>query len=383
MSTKKKAYISLAVALSIGVVLGVTILLKNYFTAISPSTENSKPQEIVNILETDNLDTQVQYYQELLNRIGMIEAQEALYKSGLPFTGQTHLLNHASGDFAYKKYGNKGILYCKEYFLASCFHAVILETIANEGVNTLEKTMESCWEKDITVASQCAHGIGHGVLAWVGYKNLTEALKICDGLATKDSRFPLFNCHDGVFMENLWAVHNDGQPSPDRWIKHDDPYYPCNDPQIKEEWQAGCWANQASLMYQMFEGDVKKVGEYCDVVENKSYRENCYNNLARQIHPLTESNIDKTLYYCGLLPKEKNPECLLTIANADYSVGGRQLSYQICAATSIGTQKEQCYESLYNNIRLYYKESEERQAQCMHINEESFQTQCIQNISHI
>ena len=374
---QNKTHQLLVIILSIIIILGVVFSSK-YF---QPVKIERQPQEIINILETNNLDKQVEYYKELLNRVGVSKAQEYLYRSGLPFTGQTHLLNHTTGDFAYKKYGNKAPLYCKDHFLSSCYHGAILNIIAKEGIDSLEKTMDYCREKGTPVASQCAHGIGHGALAWVGYKNLTEALDICDGLAKKDSRFPIFNCHDGVFMENLWAVHNDGTPSPDRWVKDDDPYYPCNDSRIKEKWQSGCWSNQASVMYQMFGGDIEKVAKYCDAVKNNSYKETCYNNIARQIHPLTEGNIDEALYYCGLLPKEKTAECLLTISNADYSVGGRQLSYEICATLSVGKQKESCYQNLNGNIRLYYGDFEERKVQCMQIREGPFQKQCIQNVT--
>lgn len=373
VNVKKKIYIFIGFVIFLTAIFGIKFSMENF-----SSEKNSKPREIINILETHNHNEQVAYYRELLERVGIREAQEYLYNSGLPFTGDTHLLNHTAGDFAYEKYGNKAVLHCSDYFLSSCYHGAILKTIGKEGTDGLEKTMEACWEKGITVASQCAHGIGHGSLAWVGYKNLTKALEICDSLEKKDSRFPLFNCHDGVFMENLWAVH-DGRPSPDRWIKNDDPYYPCSDPQIKDEWQRGCWSNQASVMYQMFQGDYKKVAEYCDAVTDESHKETCYDNIFRQIHPSTESNLDKTLYFCGLLPKEKTTECLLTISNSDYSVGGRRLSFQICS--ELAERKEDCYKSLYSNIKLYYREPKERNDQCMFIEEESFRTECMNIVS--
>ena len=309
-------------------------------------TAGGSPVEIEAIQATNNLEKRVVLYQKLIERVGLTEAQEALFRSGLPFTGETHLLNHTSGNFAYKQYGNKGLLYCKNYFLASCYHGAILSTIALEGIEALKESMDYCWEKGIPVASQCAHGMGHGFVAWFGYKNLTKALESCDMMQKDDLRFPLFNCHDGVFMENLWGVHEDGTLSADRWINNDDPYYPCTDPRIKEEWQPGCWSNQAHVMYQMFQGSLSKVALHCDAVLNNSYKKICFDGLARQVHPIAEGNI------------------------------GRALSYEICNRIIHPDAKKDCYKALFGTIQTYYRDTSERRAQCDLVREQEYRKEC-------
>lgn len=339
-------------------------------------TAGNLPAEIEAIQATNNLEKRVVLYQKLIERVGLDEAQEALFRSGLPFTGETHLLNHTSGNFAYEQYKNKGLLYCKDYFLASCYHGAILSTIALEGIEALKETMGYCWEKGIPVASQCAHGMGHGFVAWFGYKNLIKALESCDTMQKDDSRFPLFNCHDGVFMENLWGVHEGGTLSADRWINNDEPYYPCTDPRVKEEWQPGCWSNQAHVMYQMFQGNVAKVVLHCDAVLNDSYKKICFDSLARQIHPITEGNIDRTVAYCNMFPEKWNHFCLITIVQADFSVGGRQLSYEICDRVIHSDAKKDCYKTLFGTIQTYYRDISERRVQCDLVRERKYRKEC-------
>ena len=59
---------------------------------------------IVKIKATEDIKVQSKFYLKLIEKIGPEKAQEEFYHSGLPFNGQTHLLNHTVGDYLYKKY---------------------------------------------------------------------------------------------------------------------------------------------------------------------------------------------------------------------------------------------------------------------------------------
>src|SRR5437868_7016514 len=121
-------------------------------------------------------------------------------------------------------------------------------------------------------------------------------------------------------MENIWGIH-DGAPSPLRWIKSDDPLYPCDDPRIDEKYRKACYANQPSLDYQLFRGDIKKVGEVCFGLKNYDYQATCFDGLARQIHPITSGSVDKTFSLCSLMPNTQwKNACLVSNVAASYSV---------------------------------------------------------------
>lgn len=324
----------------------------------SQASSTKKAPEIEKILSLKNPKEQSDELTKLLKRVGPVQAQEEMLHSGLPFTGDTHLLVHTIGDYLYDTYGPEGLTYCKDYFLSACYHALIIDTLGDHGMDGMVDVMAKCLEAGgYTVAAQCAHGAGHGFVAWQDY-DLIKALKMCDELGSKvdetgspASSFPYFNCYDGVFMENIWGVH-DGTPSEKRWIKEADIYYPCDDPRIPEKYLRGCWSNQATLIYQHFKGDLRQTAEACDAVENPAYKETCYNNFARQIHPMTKGEVPRVFSLCANATGERWQDyCVLTNMTAYWSVGDHQTPEKICQATT-GMLKENCLERL-NAMKSY------------------------------
>ncbi len=323
---------------------------------------SAQAKEIVGIKSTANSTLQATLYRQLIERVGPTQAQEDLYHSGLPFDGQTHLINHSVGDWLYGKYGTKGLAYCKDYFLSSCYHGFLIRFIADKGIDDMGEVMKGCWQIGRATASQCAHGIGHGLLAWDGYKNLPEALADCDKVADLSSNFPIYNCYDGVFMENNWAVHN-GEPSPDRWVKESDPTYPCYDERIAEKYRKGCWSNQPQVMYKIFGGDVTKVAKECENIKAKEYIDTCFDSLARQINPVAQGDIKKVFDLCNKMPVGwKNP-CVNSNVGAFFSVGDRELSFVLCQMIPESGVKG-CYETLQQKINSYTTNLEERTDLC-------------------
>ncbi|MBA3733149.1 hypothetical protein H0W91_02105 [Patescibacteria group bacterium] len=361
-------------------VFTLVIIFSFYFGSFSKqslSTSNKISSEITEIKTTTNPSVQAKLYRQLIERVGPAEAQDDLLNSGLPFTGQTHLLNHVVGDFLYEKFGTKGLAQCKDYFLSSCYHGFILHVIADKGIEGVKETFNECLKFGPTVYSQCAHGIGHGFLASVGYKNLTLALDTCDKVGKAIKEFPLFNCYDGVFMENIWAVH-EGVPSPDRWVKPGDILYPCNDPRINSKYITACWSNQPSLIYQFYKGDVKKVGQnLCLPLTNPEYQRMCFDGLSRQIHPLTQGSSTKTLSLCGLMPNSKWKNfCVGVNASASYAVGDHNVPFKICAEVS-EDGKGECYERIFGIAKAYSKTSTDFKLECNKVTEQSWKEQCL------
>ena len=331
--------------------------------------------EITEIKATQNLDQQVVLYKRLIERVGPEQAQIDLFRSGMPFTGETHLLNHTVGDYLYEKYGPAGLVKCQDYFLSSCYHGFLLHAIGNGGMSQVEKSFAECRKEGPSVYSQCAHAIGHGFLANVGYKNIVEALETCDIAIDTMPEFPAFNCYDGIFMENIWAVH-DGEPSPDRWVKPEDPMYPCNDPRIDQKYLLGCWSNQPSLAYQLFKGDIKKVGELCLKVKNTEHQRMCFDGLARQIHPIALGQSGKTFELCNLMPNQKwNDYCVVINAGSSYAVGDRTVPFAICGASGEGARND-CYSRVFGIMSSYRKPKEDLKPYCAQIIQEEYRQRC-------
>ncbi len=333
------------------ITLALVILLLSLAAYVIPANldnigqEKAPAPEIAKILSLRSTKEQSVELLKLLERVGPREAQEEMLHSGLPFTGETHLLIHTIGDFIYDEFGKEGLSECRDYFLSACYHAVILNTLGDNGMDGVVEAMEICEKAGgRTVASQCAHGAGHGFVAWHDY-DLLKALQMCDELGEKAANFPYYNCYDGVFMENIWGVHN-GAPSEKRWVKADDLYYPCNDPRIPEKYVNGCWSNQATLIYQHLKGNLRKTAEVCDSVENTQYKETCYNNFSRQIHPLTGGSIEKVKSICENATGEAwRDYCILTNVTAYWSVGDHELPEKICESLA-DPLRQKCLERL-------------------------------------
>lgn len=333
------------------------------------------PPEISAILKTEKLDERVKFYTKLIERLGPVQAQEELFLSGLPFDGQTHLLNHIVGEYLYEKEGKDGLSFCKEYFLSSCYHGFVIEAVGDGGVVALKEVMGLCWKKGGHIAIQCAHAIGHGFLAWVGYPRLTKALEECDSLSKISDNFPLYNCHDGVFMENIWAVHEGGRASEYRWVSGD-PVYPCNDNRIDPRYIQACWSNQPMRMYQMFRGDVGRVGYECLQITNSSWQSTCFDGLARQIHPESKGSVEEVFRMCGLMPDGWVDPCIISIAKAAFSVGDKSSPYILCERLGEAS-RGRCWETLSSIIVSYTRNNpSEREALCKRITDKKIADSC-------
>jgi len=345
---------------------------------IEGNSKNQSP-EIIKIKATSNINEQIEWYKQLIGRVGAEEAQEELKRSGLPFTGQTHLLNHEAGEYLYSHEGPAGLVKCRDYLLESCYHGFVIAAISDKGMSVLGDIMKTCKSEGPAVNMQCAHAIGHALLPWVGYADLPRALELCQETAKQVKDFPSYNCEDGVFMENVYGVHS-GEPSPDRWVKLSDPHYPCDSPKISEKYRRACWGEQSSIMYQYFNGDIKKMGNECLKAPNPSYRDSCFEGLALIIHPITEGKADKAFTLCGQLPEGWVSKCLATVAAAGYSTGDRNSPYEICRNVEEAGKKD-CYSEFSGAIALYSNTPEERNRACRRIKEDAWRQQCLDDNS--
>lgn len=350
-----------------------------YSSPVSSANQTDADQvdEIALIRKSKDLKLQTTLYKHLIERTGPEKAQEALYKSGLPFDGQTHLLNHTVGDWLYQKYGTDGLAHCKDYFLSSCYHGFVIKAVSEKGIPVLEQVMQKCWDNGYHVAVQCGHAIGHGFLAYRGYANLLEALADCETMKQSSENFPSYNCYDGIFMENIWAVHEDGKPSPDRWVNPKDPIYPCDDPQIagNHEYVKACWSNQPMWDLQLMRGDIAKVGNICLDITDPEHQDTCFNAIARQIHTYTNGNTYQGFRMCALMPTEQwDDKCVLSLVNSFFGIGDRIVPFRICEALPESKQPA-CYDELVKDIG-YLENKTEKEALCQKL-PASWHTKCI------
>lgn len=345
------------------------------FNFPNETNQTQNPPEAKKLLAEKNPVLQAKIVRTMAEIYGPRETLQIILNSGLPFTGETHLLIHEVGNVAYERYGEQALKYCDESFLSACYHGVIINMMGDKGIEGVALMLEKCRADGTVIMTQCTHASGHGFLAYSDYKVL-PALAICDKLETLGKDIPIFSCHDGIFMENIFGVH-DGAPSPNRMVKNNDPFYPCN--AVPEKYQNGCWANQATLMYQIFGGNLRKVAEHCDLVRNPEHQRTCYDNFARQIHPITEGRADRALAMCENASAPWGNSCLITLVSAAFSVGDREkMPYELCRHMT-GAGKDACYQRLFELIETHGRLPEERARFCSFILEGDRRQECREN----
>jgi len=350
-----------------------------------PSTSSSvqssiiESPEITEIKKLRLFSAGSDIYRKLIVRVGPQQAQEELYRSGLPFSGEAHLLNHASGEYLYENFGAAGLVQCKDYFLSSCYHGFTIDLIADEGLSGVDKVLGECQKKGVATLSQCMHAMGHGFVSWMGYSQLDKAVELCDEVGSQIPNPPLRNCYDGAFMENVWGIH-DGVPSPDRWVDDNDPLYPCYDPRIDPKYRSGCLGNSAALMLIAFNENLTKSGELCLSIVDSTERRVCFDGLARHIHPRTFGNIDEVYGLCSNLPENWTNFCVIRIAAAEISIGGRQLPFEICNRID-ESYSDTCYRNILNSLNVYAADTSEYYGLCNKVQNPKWQEECFKRAS--
>lgn len=355
--------------------------LQDVFAKKESSTESPKEiPELKDILSSDDQTTRLTAARKLVERVDVEEALEILNKSSLPHTGEGHLVVHQIGFYAYKKYGVDSILKCKDYFLYACYHGTIIEAASDQGFESIVKMTDRCKASSVRYF-QCVHAAGHSILAMWDY-DVPKALETCDNLYEKEEKFPeaLSSCHNGVFMENLFGVHDwgSGKELKREWLSEDS-YFPCN--HFEEKYQKGCWLNQAARIYQMQKGDIGKTTEICEGAGNEQYTAWCMDNLARQIHPLTLGDPIKSFQFCQQVGAKWYDNCVVVNAGSFYSVGGRNEAIFICSQVPPQVKSE-CYNRVIGQIVSDPIEKSEKEKLCQKI-EPPFTNQCASGIASL
>lgn len=379
-----KKYLLLILVLSI--LIGISFFIpysKASKSKASPgnfSADQKEIPEMVEILDNSDQDKRLRAARRLVERVGVEQSLEILERSALPHTGEGHLVVHQIGFHAYRQYGVDSILRCKDYFLYACYHGAIIEAASNQGFEVIAKMTDKCKASPVR-HFQCVHAAGHSILAIWNY-DLPKALETCDQIYEGDTQFPeaLSSCHNGVFMENLFGVHDwgTGKELKREWLS-EDPYFPCN--YFGEKYQKGCWLNQAARIYQMNGADLVATAKLCQEVGNEQYEAWCMDNLARQIHPLTNGDPVKSFELCQQAGQEYYDNCLVVNAGSFYSVGGRDQALFICQNVPQHLKTE-CYQRVISQIISDPIDKKQKEALCQKV-EAPYQQSCFTPLTSI
>jgi|GEM_PF-1261364 hypothetical protein len=375
--TGKKFYLAVAIIIIIAAALSIPKIISSLRSEAAIAAWHT---EITTA--TPNFPNQIEAYHRLLQAVGPSEGQDILL-STMPNDSRTHMIQHEAGKYLYETQGLSGIGFCKNYFAGGCYHGFISAVIADRGIADVKNIVSACEQAlSSDQQMQCAHGVGHGLLAEVvGYANLPKALDLCQQIFSNDHKKAV-NCYDGVFMENNFGAFN--VPPPGRFYNVSDPMYPCNIPSVLDKPGAHdyCWGMQSQLTlhkdaYPQFSGDIKKVEAYCQGFPAGSDKQYCFEGIARQIQLVNGDDFAKIRAMCAQLNAADAPQCVWSAAEAAYIYGDHSSAVLDVCESEMRTQKSACYDTLNQGIAISYSLTQNRVAACeKDIPEAAYQKSC-------
>lgn len=193
--------------------------------------------------------------------------------AGIPEDAR-HLSAHAFGSSLFQTRGDAGLSSCDSSFGYGCYHGFFLTALESEGESKLAALDDVCLKAGGAGTLACQHGIGHGILAFLGRDKLVDALEACARLPRPD---PVGGCTSGVFMEYnlpLQPVSVAQTVMNPRPFNEEESYAPC--PSVPEAFRLSCYHELPQWWAQSFGHDFGKVGRLCGGAPEGTEREECF-----------------------------------------------------------------------------------------------------------
>ena len=248
-----------------------------------------------------------------IDEVGAKQVYEEFKKKYAPYRfAVQHTGAHVMGELLYKKEGIEGLAVCDEAFAFGCYHVFFGRAISERGIGIISDLDKACRGIHGSAGTGCQHGIGHGILAYMGSDQLIAALNAC--LKTTQPH-PLHGCTAGVFMEYNTATIFSPEKirSVTRKLNPDNPHEPCNS--VPERFKTSCYFEIGLWWKQVLNGDYEKIGKLCREVIGKESRTSCYVGIGNVIASSSEYDVGETINTCQKMPdNEGEAQCRIGAA---------------------------------------------------------------------
>lgn len=213
-----------------------------------------------------------------------------------------HDAAHLMGELLYEKQGGEGFTICDDAFSFGCYHSFLAHAISREGKDIIHSFDTACIKAFGPLGTGCQHGIGHGILEYLGHQNLVQALKTC-ALTTRV--VPLLGCISGVFMEyNVpTIIRADTASQSTRVFNPANPYEPCNTA-VPDEFRESCYY-ELPAWWQQAAGTPEQSEAWCRNIPMRAHREVCFLGVGNVAAFLQGYDVAATLARCAMMPDEE------------------------------------------------------------------------------
>lgn len=220
---------------------------------------------------------------------------------------EAHGLSHVVGAILYERLGEKGMSACTADFGFGCYHGFVGAALAARGLADVGLLTDACATvSDAHTAFGCVHGLGHGILAYVGNDRLEDALERCEPINARWGS-SVGGCYGGVFMEynyNTMRSADGVELRPYDPARFDEPcrdidgrFGPACYYELPSWWQA--WLDDASTTKaQQF----AEIGARCERSDDQQLRRACFRGVGNVVGALGGGNAETMLSWCGTQP---------------------------------------------------------------------------------
>lgn len=261
---------------------------------MSPDTPLHPPEDQANLI----IPQERKRWSERIRQVGADQAyQEFKTTYAQRHFGIQHALSHLFGELIYEKEGIHGVAVCDSTFSFGCYHSFFGRAIAEGGTKTLSVLNAACEGKFGSRGTGCQHGIGHGILEYMGHQHLQNALDACTVIQQEQQ---LFGCTSGVFMEYNVPIIITATTSFVRFREFnvETPYVPC--PVLPERFRSSCY-HELGQWWDKFIS-YNKIGMLCGAVTNTQEQEACFRGVGNVAAPSSQYDVGETIKKCNEMP---------------------------------------------------------------------------------
>lgn len=284
-------------------------------------------------------------FRELIQRIGAPEAYTLFrqeYEQAPDFSGK-HFAAHEFGQALYEEEGMEGIGVCDGSFGFGCYHSFFGAAIAEHGLVAARELDAACIRLFGLGGQGCQHGIGHGLIEYLGHQRIGDALAVCADLAWTNE---LFGCSSGVFMEyNFPTLIDEKGARSEIRVKQagEDYFFPCDD--VTSGFRKQCILSQAEWWQRGARLEHFVMATLCSSLARDEEETICFKGIGNSAAPALYFDQDDVRGVCEQMPSRRAfLECLAGAAWAFWDEGTyRDKALQMCRGLD-GPQEKFCRE---------------------------------------
>lgn len=249
--------------------------------------------------------------QESLRRVGATNTyalMKKLFATEIP-SHSIHSVMHIVGEELYTFYGLSGVRTCDDAFLFACYHGFFTRALSERGLSIMDQLQIACL-RNKKEDQGCMHGLGHGILAYLGNKSFTEASRVCWNVSTSKTN-GINGCIGGVTMEYDLENTDDARVWNPRPLTPQGYFVPCSLLPANES--PSCYFQHVQW-WERIVRDFSTIGKLCNTISDIESQRQCFRGIGN-IAAGKDYSFENIINRCSQMPtQEGNNQCRIGAA---------------------------------------------------------------------